>query len=375
MVSLARSRKLALTLFCSLALALLLVQPVAAVNGHPLNVNRHEHAALNRMIKKRADLLGFEPVQNAGGAPSSSSSSSSAAPGPSSSIPSSSSQIPSSSSAPSSSSSAPSSSASSSSSGGLLGGLSSLLAGSSAASSSATPTSSSSSLSSTPSTSATPTSTPTVPSSTDAGTVAGVTITSHVSVPSTSASSNNVAVTPKGSASLSRGATTVLIVIGACVGGGAVLWTIFRKWKLRASSRFEDRLEPINWQPSTGDNGIPGSNRPTSIASSFHSAGHDGLLRSNSGGSYRGNGAYGATGQAPLNPIPDHDFTAGADNLAPGGYADMARGPSPQPQMADLHRGPSLTQHQYDYGAPLHHQGGTTGYPAQGDYYNNAPRY
>jgi hypothetical protein len=57
--------------------------------------------------------------------------------------------------------------------------------------------------------------------------------------------------------------------------------------------------------------------------------------------------AYGAT---DLPPLPTHDFTAGS-HLAPvGGYADLARGPSPQPQMQEaLARGPSI--HQTGYGA------------------------
>jgi len=173
---------------------------------------------------------------------------------------------------------------------------------------------------------------------------------------------------PKGDSNLSHGAITVLIVIGSCVGGGAVLWTIFRKWKLRASSRFEDRLEPISWQPTAeGDIGIPGQNRRASVASSFHSAGHDGIMRSNSSGAY-GSTGYGAAGQASHNSIPDHDFTAGVSHLAPvGGYADLARGPSPQPQMQDLSRDPSFNR-AYDYGASMHNQGGTV-------YDYNAPHY
>lgn len=302
------------------------------------------------MIKKRSpDLLGLNPVNNAGEDPKGSTlaaSNSAASSGAASSSNPSSGTL-------SSSAPASSSSASSSSSGGLLDGLNSVLTSnltvstSSAASSTPTPTSTTPAPTSTHSDAPAPTSapptTPTPPS--DPEPVAGTTITRHVAA---ATQSSDPDATPKGSASLSKGATTILIVIGCCVGGGAIIWTIFRKWKLRASSRFEDRLEPIDWHPSTGDNDIPGSNRPTSIASSFHSGGHDGLMRSNSGGNYHpGAGAYGAMGQAALNPIPDHDFTAGATGLAAGGYTDMARGPSPGPQMADLSRGPSVSQQQY----------------------------
>lgn len=109
-------------------------------------------------------------------------------------------------------------------------------------------------------------------------------------------------------------------------------------------------MQPINWQPGNDeDGGIPGLNRRNSNASSFHS-GH-------------GQG-HGGAGTAGLSPIPDHDFTAGPANLAAvGGYADLARGPSPQPMMQELARGPSFNARQYQsdqYGVPLHHGGYAT---------------
>jgi len=134
-------------------------------------------------------------------------------------------------------------------------------------------------------------------------------------------------------------------------------------------------MRPIDWQPTTSEDetGLPVHRRTGSGASSFHSgSGHDGL---------GGVGGYGSTSDhgrsaSPLPPIPDHDFTPGPANLAPvGGYADLARGPSTQPQMQEtLTRGPSMIRPQYDqYGVPLHHQGG---YGAQDAYdYNGSSRY
>ena len=141
---------------------------------------------------------------------------------------------------------------------------------------------------------------------------------------------------------------TILIAIVASIGGVFIIWTIFRKWKLRPSSSFDDRMQPIDWQPAgPDDSGLPNHRRANSAAShgSFHSSGH---------GHEAGSG-YGATsnhGHGGLDPLPDHDFTAAAGgNLAPvGGYADLQRGPSPQPTMAELNRGPSFNQHQYGYG-------------------------
>lgn len=98
------------------------------------------------------------------------------------------------------------------------------------------------------------------------------------------------------------------------------------------------------------------------------------------GGSDYGHGA----GVSALNPIPDHDFTAGASLAPVGGYADLARGPSlvrgvsPQPQMHEnLTRGPSMNRAAYDqsYGVPLHHQGGSYGAADAYDYNGAAVRY
>lgn len=77
------------------------------------------------------------------------------------------------------------------------------------------------------------------------------------------------------------------------------------------------------------------------------------------GGSDHGHGGFDHTHSYTL---PDHDFTPGSASLAPvGGYADLARGSSPQPQMHQVTRGPSMTRPAYDVGIPLHHQAGYSG--------------
>ncbi|KAJ7169724.1 hypothetical protein C8R46DRAFT_1217379 [Mycena filopes] len=157
--------------------------------------------------------------------------------------------------------------------------------------------------------------------------------------------------------------TTILIVVAASVGGLAILWTVFRKWKLGHSSKFDERMAPIDFQPTTHDGIIPTHRRASSRASSFNSsANHD-------------NGVY----RDQLN----HDFTAAPANLAPvGGYADLARGPSPQPQMQEaLGRGPSMRSYNdgrpaYDTGVPLHHQAGYGQGQAEAyDYNGDAVRF
>jgi hypothetical protein len=129
---------------------------------------------------------------------------------------------------------------------------------------------------------------------------------------------------------------TALIAIAASLGGIAILWTIFRKWKLSSSKEFDRRLNPpIDWQPTNGeDDIIPTLRRAPSSSSSFHSG----------GGSVKGH-----------NPSrsAEHDFPAGRRNPAPiGGYVDLAPF-SPNPPMQQiLERGPSFN---HDYSVPLHY--------------------
>lgn len=196
-----------------------------------------------------------------------------------------------------------------------------------------------------------------------------------LAVASASASADAV----KAAAKTKNTTLTVLIIVASCIGGVAILWTVFRKWKLGRSAKFDARLQPIDWQPTNPDEGIiPEHRRVNSDTSSFHSGtGHG-----------SGVGGYGATsdlghghsdyghGASALAPLPDHDFTAGSSSLAPvGGYADLARGPSPQPQMQEaLTRGPSVTRPNYDLGVPLHHQAGYGTQDAY-DYNGGAMRY
>jgi hypothetical protein len=122
---------------------------------------------------------------------------------------------------------------------------------------------------------------------------------------------------------------TVLIASAACIGAVVIIWTVIRKWKFSKSGSFDDRMNPIDWQPTTGedDSGLP-VRRRLSAASSFHSSGQHEIASQGAGAGYDNNN----------NTIPDHDFTAGpSQHIAPiGGYADLARGPSP-PQMQEAY--------------------------------------
>jgi hypothetical protein len=139
-----------------------------------------------------------------------------------------------------------------------------------------------------------------------------------------------------------------LIVTGACIAAGAAIWTIIRKWKFSPSRHFEDRLEPINWEPKQ-TSGI--EHDPTTAAlaragsqngtrpSSYMSGDEHGSVRNMS------NTQHDAISMAPDFP-PPHDFTAGA---AGAGYVDMHRGPSPAPgQYGGAYGGHYETPNPYD---------------------------
>jgi len=347
------NRNLAITLLFSLLVLLALAPPSSANGLSPDVLHRRDHANLNRMIKKRAPYAliprqGPRPQTGAVGAAADPSTNviSSSAPSstPVASAPSGTSQTPAtplsiqSPVSPVLSSATPTSASSQSS----VSPTSSATSTSTSASLT-TPTSSppSTSGNSTPATQANKQ----LPASSQSPSVDSVTLTSHVpAASSSSADSSQI-----GGSSLSHSAITILIVIAASIGGCVIIWTVIRKWKFRPSAQFEDRLEPVNWQPTEHDSGLPTLGRMPSNASSFHSAGHDNMAGLSQGDSGAGAG-YNA-GRS-LTPIPDHDFTAGAANLAPvGGYADLARGPSPQPQMHEaLQYGPSINLGYENYG-------------------------
>jgi hypothetical protein len=185
------------------------------------------------------------------------------------------------------------------------------------------------------------------------------------STQSLSATASGTAAPQVQSASSKTKSTTVtaLIAVAASVGGIAILWTIFRKWKLSSSKEFDRRLNPItDWQPTNGEDDLISTlRRAPSSSSSFHSG----------GGSGDGHIPSRSAGLAP----PDHDFTAGPGNTAPiGGYADLARASSTNPPMQQaLGRGPSFN-HGYDVGIPLHHQTGYGTHDAY-DYNDGSTRY
>ncbi|KAJ8083818.1 hypothetical protein PM082_002584 [Marasmius tenuissimus] len=360
-----KSKKLTLTLVVSLVFISSL-SPVSATNDFQA-VHRRNHG-FNRLIKKRSpQILGGgifgDPSETATttGTPATTPATASATTGlpvtsasttassPASSAP------PSTSSAPSSASNSASRSASASaSSASASASPSTSNSASTSASASSNSAASSPTTTTSPTTSAEGIKVTQAPEETEIVITSDgkpVTVTSTAPVAQQSEETNTQSGASSDNNKARNTALTVLIVIASSVGAVLLIWTIFRKWKLARSSKFDERLQPIDWQPTSADEGIiPANRRRFSNASSFRSG-------------VTGNGGYGATSASGHGGSDhghrggmEHDFTAGTTHLAPvGGYADLARGPSPGP-MQELSRGPSFNRPNYDNGVPLHHQ-------------------
>ncbi|KAJ4487091.1 hypothetical protein C8J55DRAFT_558171 [Lentinula edodes] len=97
--------------------------------------------------------------------------------------------------------------------------------------------------------------------------------------PSSTASSSSSVLGDILSSDGKKAGITAVIVIASCAGGAATPRTIFPKWKLGRSLKFDQCLQPINWQPTTGDgidSGISIRRRRVSDTSSFHSGVYSG---------------------------------------------------------------------------------------------------
>ncbi|KIJ46452.1 hypothetical protein M422DRAFT_778461 [Sphaerobolus stellatus SS14] len=204
------------------------------------------------------------------------------------------------------------------------------------------------SASTTPSTapSSPPSTTPLASSTSLFTNAAGGTVTSVVfasTTPSSTQESDNNKKTG-GVTTVGKRTIIILAAIGGSIGAAAIIWTLIRKWKFGRSSSFDERLQPIDWQP-TNDNIAPAGER--GFDRDFSERSHlerNGSTRSH--GSFTSGNGHPAGSQDHLTAdIPPHDFTAPApqSHLAPvGGYADLQRGPSPQPN--DYYRSASPYQ-------------------------------
>lgn len=108
----------------------------------------------------------------------------------------------------------------------------------------------------------------------------------------------------------------ILIVIASILAGLLIVWTAIRKWKLRSSRSFQNRLAPIDWQPDSDKDRVSAPPAMTEVGSDKDS------IRRN---------MFAPDGPSTLAP-PAHDFTAGAYSRSASPLPNpYARTPSPAP--------------------------------------------
>lgn len=141
-------------------------------------------------------------------------------------------------------------------------------------------------------------------------TASSVTTRTTTSSASVSAGANNADSGNQGGGGLSKTALIAIIVVSSVVGLAAIGWTLFRKYKLKPSSRFERRLNAIDFSPNGGQ-------RDDDYFEKAHSR------HGSSDSAERHRKALVAEefdGPANLVPgVPEHDFTAGPGYATTGG--------------------------------------------------------
>ncbi|WVF69137.1 hypothetical protein IAT40_003911 [Kwoniella sp. CBS 6097] len=80
-------------------------------------------------------------------------------------------------------------------------------------------------------------------------TIVLVTTASRTQSTHTSSSTAESAEGEKKSSGIGKTALIAIIVVASVVGLAAIGWTLFRKWKLRPSNRFDKRMNPIDFSP------------------------------------------------------------------------------------------------------------------------------
>ncbi|BEI86444.1 hypothetical protein CcaverHIS002_0607310 [Cutaneotrichosporon cavernicola] len=147
------------------------------------------------------------------------------------------------------------------------------------------------------------------------------------------------------SGGLPKGALIAIIVCSVVIGVGGIAWTLFRKWKLKPSKGFDQRMQPIDFRPGT-DMGDDFFEKTMARDADAERQRQQFCIELDND----------SQKDATLVGDIQHDFTAGP---ATNGY-----GYQPSPYGQD-----------YDFSAPRNDwDAGATGYPPQpGAYYSEYP--
>lgn len=137
---------------------------------------------------------------------------------------------------------------------------------------------------------------------------------------------------------LSQSALIAIIVVASVVGAVGIGWTLFRKWKLRPSGRFDEKMRPIDFSPHAGGMGDDFLEKTLQRSASNVSADR------------QRQALVAELDHNHVPGVPEHDFTAGT------GYAGAGVG-------AGVGAGAGYAYHSQAYDDYYQQQQGTHGYP------------
>nr|XP_019045502.1 hypothetical protein I302_05892 [Kwoniella bestiolae CBS 10118]OCF24432.1 hypothetical protein I302_05892 [Kwoniella bestiolae CBS 10118] len=141
----------------------------------------------------------------------------------------------------------------------------------------------------------------------------------------------------KKSSGIGKTALIAIIVVASVVGAAGIGWTLFRKWKLRPSNRFDKRMNPIDFSPNNGDMNDDFFEKTLQRTASNSSASRQ-----------RRELVAELDDPNHVPGVPQHDFTAGTAGVG-AGYAAYQQDPYSHAE-------------QYDYEAVYNQHGQQQGY-------------
>ncbi|WVR06462.1 hypothetical protein IAU60_003493 [Kwoniella sp. DSM 27419] len=159
----------------------------------------------------------------------------------------------------------------------------------------------------------------------------------------TASSTAEAADSQKKTSGLSKAALIAIIVVASVVGLAAIGWTLFRKWKLRPSNRFDKRMNPIDFSPhndTMDDDFFEKTLQRTASNSSATRQRQELVAELDNPSNVAG--------------VPPHDFTAGAAGVGAGAAAYGAYEADPYAHAEQYDYDQTYQQHPHGHGYDQH---------------------